>query len=75
MPSRVRAGSVVRKHLGDAGTAARPEGAAVARLTLAAAGRVSAGEAWERYAQGPGGPGGRRRSGRSPAPRPGSARG
>ena len=51
MPSRVRAGSVVREHLGDAGTAARPEGAAVARLTLAAAGRVSAGEAWERYAQ------------------------
>jgi hypothetical protein len=51
VPPRVRAGPVVRNHDGDAGTAARRERATVARLTLAAAGRASAGEAWERYAQ------------------------
>jgi hypothetical protein len=51
VPSRVRAGWVVREHLGDAGAAARRVGETVTRLTLAATGRVSADEAWERYAQ------------------------
>ena len=51
MPSRVRPAMVDRGHHGAAGTATWREGATVARLTVAAAGRASAGEAWERYAQ------------------------